>query len=97
MSVLIDEAHRLDHISSVPTTFLMCEGAKYHGGLRIALSLELSVEANEFLKDKDRWKDWFKWLIYGDQKELQYERTTLSKILGVPLKSWDEDNFFSNC
>lgn len=30
-------------------------------------------EAREFLEDKNKWQDWFKWMILADQHSLQYE------------------------
>ncbi|KAI3518329.1 hypothetical protein L1887_06934 [Cichorium endivia] len=41
----------------------------------------------------ERWKDWFRSLIRADQQEIQYVRTAWLKILGLPLKLWDETNF----
>ncbi|CAH1433515.1 unnamed protein product [Lactuca virosa] len=90
---LIGEAHSFDHIVSLPTSLLMNDDTKYFGGLCVALGLRTSVKANEFLEDNNRWKDWFKWMIRADQKEFPYERTTWLKILGLPLRFFDEENF----
>ncbi|CAH1445351.1 unnamed protein product [Lactuca virosa] len=91
--VLIGEAHSFDHIGSMPTSLLMNERTKYLGGLNEALGFSNSIETREFLEDKERWKDWFKWIIRANQQVLPYERTAWIKILGLPLHLWDEKNF----
>lgn len=91
--VLLGEAHNFDHIGTMHFTNVVNEEIKYLGGLRVAIKFSSSVSVMEFLEDNTRWKNWFKWLIHADQQELQYERTTWLKILGVPLTLWDEDNF----
>ncbi|KAI3751227.1 hypothetical protein L2E82_22275 [Cichorium intybus] len=91
--VLIGEAHSLDHIGTMHASGIVKEVTKYLGGLRLAIEFQNSTTASEFLGDESRWKDWFKWLIHADKQELNYERTAWLKILGVPLKLWDESNF----
>ncbi|CAH1433325.1 unnamed protein product [Lactuca virosa] len=91
--VLAGEAHSFDHIGMMHVTNIVNEETKYLGGLHVAIELNRSVSAMEFLEGNTRWKDWFKWLIRAEQQELQYESTAWLKILGVPLTLWDEDNF----
>ncbi|CAH1421757.1 unnamed protein product [Lactuca virosa] len=81
---LIGEAHSFDHNGNLPASLLMNEETKYLGGLSIALGFGNSMEARYFLEEKNRWKDWFKWMICADEKELPYVRTAWMKILGHP-------------
>lgn len=92
-SVLIMDAHSLDHIGNLSTTILTSENTKYSRGLNIAIRFSHSDFAKEYLDDTNRWRDWFKWLVQSDQQEIKYERTASIKILGVPLNLWDEVNF----
>ncbi|CAH1442453.1 unnamed protein product [Lactuca virosa] len=92
-STLIGEAHSLDHIGSLPATILISDNTKYLGGLNIAIHFGSSVEAKDFLEDENRWRDWFRWMVKSDQQELRYERIAWLKIIGLPLKLWDEENF----
>ncbi|CAH1453710.1 unnamed protein product [Lactuca virosa] len=85
-SVLIGEPHSLDHISNLPAWILAIEGTKYLGGLNIAIRFGCSVDAKEYMEDRSRWNEWFKWLVRGDQHDIKYERTAWLKIMGVPLK-----------
>lgn len=62
-NLLIGETHSLDHIANLPAPTLMYDGTKYLGGLRIAIKFESSKEACEFLEDKGRWQEWFKWMV----------------------------------
>ncbi|CAH1421958.1 unnamed protein product [Lactuca virosa] len=72
----------------------MSDNTKYLGGLRMAIKFGHSREERKFLEDKNRWQDWFKWMILPDQHLLQYERRTAwIKILGLPLRLWEEENF----
>ncbi|CAH1419817.1 unnamed protein product [Lactuca virosa] len=90
---LIGEAHSLDHIGSLTASILMNEKTKYLGGLNLALGFGDSTAAKEFLEDKTKWQDWFKWLMRADQYDLPYERTAWLKILGLPLRLFDEEKF----
>ncbi|CAI9300872.1 unnamed protein product [Lactuca saligna] len=92
-TVLFGDAHSLDHIGNLPTLSIGYVSTKYLGGIQMALCFDHSVEADEFLNDKARWRDWFTRLYRGDQQEIKYERTTWLKILGLSLRLWDEDNF----
>lgn len=92
-NLLIGEAHSLNHIANFPAPTLMYDGTKYLGGLRIAIKFESSKEACEFLEDKGRWEEWFKWMVLGEQMDTSYERLAWLKINGVPLKYWGEDSF----
>ncbi|CAI9268337.1 unnamed protein product [Lactuca saligna] len=92
-SVLIGEAHNLDHIVNLPTSLLMNEGTKYLGGLNIALHFDKSAEVLEFLNVSTSWRDGFNRLVRADQHEIPYERTAWLKILGLPLRLWDDENF----
>ncbi|CAH1422924.1 unnamed protein product [Lactuca virosa] len=92
-SILIGEAHSLDHMGTLHALGIISEETKYLGGLRIAIDFKCSKRANEFLEDESRWKDWFKWLGRSDQHDVRYGRIPWLKILGVPLEFWDEDNF----
>ncbi|KAI3524144.1 hypothetical protein L1887_02796 [Cichorium endivia] len=58
----------------------MNENTEYIGGLIIYLSFDCSVDAT-LLGCESRWKEWFKWMIRGDQQELRYERTAWLNIL----------------
>ncbi|KAL4567130.1 hypothetical protein LXL04_022704 [Taraxacum kok-saghyz] len=69
------EAINFDHIGNLPASLLINEGTKYFGGLRVALDFNSSIEANQFLDDKSRWKDWFNRMTNSEQQELRYERT----------------------
>lgn len=51
-----------------------------------------STLEREFHEDNNRWKDWVKWMILVEDKELPHEKTAL-KILGLPLRLFDEENF----
>ncbi|CAH1423580.1 unnamed protein product [Lactuca virosa] len=62
-SVLIGEACSFDHISNLHASILASEGTKYLWGLNIAIRFGCSVDAKEYLEDRNRWKDWIKWLI----------------------------------
>lgn len=91
--LLIGEAHSLDHIANLSYHMFTTDGTKYLGGLRMAIKFSSSMEAREFLKDKTRWQEWFKWMALEDHKELRYERLAWLCINGVPLRYWDGDNF----
>ncbi|CAH1445375.1 unnamed protein product [Lactuca virosa] len=53
-SVLIGEAHNLDHIGNVPTSLLMRKGTKYLGGLNISLHFSHSwMHMNSWKIKKD--------------------------------------------
>lgn len=69
------------------------ESIKYLGGLKLGIKFGSSKEAREFLEDRSRWHEWFKWLTMDMNKEVQYERLAWLKITGVPLRYWDTDNF----
>ncbi|CAH1451533.1 unnamed protein product [Lactuca virosa] len=56
---LIGEAHGFDHIGNLPTSLLMNENTKYLGGLNMTLSFGYSVDADDFLNDESKWRDWF--------------------------------------
>ncbi|KAL4576222.1 hypothetical protein LXL04_012313 [Taraxacum kok-saghyz] len=92
-SVLIGEAHSFDHIGTLHASQILTEETKYLGGLRLAITFNSSTDAIEFLEDKARWRDWFRWVVRADQQALKYERTAWIKILGLPLHLWDEQNF----
>ncbi|CAH1443817.1 unnamed protein product [Lactuca virosa] len=92
-STLIAEAHSFDHIGNLPASILMSDDTKYLRGLRMAMHYGNSVAAQEFLDDETRWREWFKWVERADKHEVRYERTAWLKILGLPLKLWDEVNF----
>ncbi|CAH1448108.1 unnamed protein product [Lactuca virosa] len=85
--------HSLDHIGNLPALPIGYVSTKYLGGIQIALCFDHSVEADEFLNDKARWRDWFTRLYRGDQQDIKYKRTAWLKILGLSLRLWDEDNF----
>ncbi|CAH1438893.1 unnamed protein product [Lactuca virosa] len=91
--VLIGETLSLDHMANLHASGIMKEETKYLGGLKLAIRFRWSVDANEYLKDKNRWNDWFKWPVNADQYDSDYERVAWLKIIGVPLPLWDEDNF----
>nr|KAJ0196777.1 hypothetical protein LSAT_V11C700381330 [Lactuca sativa] len=91
--MVIGEAHSIDHIVNLPAPSLMNDGTKYMGGLRVAILFDSSKGAQEFVTDKCRWQEWFKWMTLGDQSDLCFERLAWLRITGVPLKYWDEDNF----
>ncbi|CAH1418414.1 unnamed protein product [Lactuca virosa] len=95
-SVLIGEAHNLDLLSCLPRFMVdgndLMEGIKYLGGLQVALRFHSSVDARDFLVDESRWKEWFRWLSRGDQFELRFERIAWLKIVGLPVRYWDNKN-----
>ncbi|KAI3516315.1 hypothetical protein L1887_15229 [Cichorium endivia] len=95
-TVLIGEAHSLNHISNLPEA-LSGRETKYLGGLRIAIEIGHAGKAKELMENRDRWSDWFKWLQPGDKTDLRYERIAWLKVLGLPLKLWDVDNFNTIC
>ncbi|CAI9288527.1 unnamed protein product [Lactuca saligna] len=82
--VLIGETLSLDHMANLHASGIM----KTKIGGMIG-----SNGANEYLKDKNRWNDWFKWLVNADKYDSDYERVAWLKIIGVPLPLWDGDNF----
>ncbi|CAH1437071.1 unnamed protein product [Lactuca virosa] len=92
-SLLIGEAHSLDHIGTIHAMGILNDETKYLGGLRLAIHFGCSKDADVYLENKKHWKDWFKWIVRADQQELNYERMVWLKILGVPLNLWDEQNF----
>lgn len=92
-SILIGEAHSLDHIGTIHATGILNDETKYLGGLRLAIHFGCSRDADVYLENKKHWKDWFKWIVRADQQELNYERMVWIKILGVPLNLWDEQKF----
>lgn len=91
--VLIGETHSLDHMANLHASGFMKEETKYLGGLKLAIQFRWHVDAKEYLGDKNRWKDWFKWLVNVEQWNVDYERVAWLKIIGVPLPLWEEDNF----
>ncbi|CAH1415580.1 unnamed protein product [Lactuca virosa] len=91
--VLIGESHSLDHMANLHTLGIIKEETKYLGGLKLAIHFRWSAEAKEYLEDKNRWQDWFKWLVMADQFHQDYERVAWLKITGVPLQLWEENNF----
>ncbi|CAH1414254.1 unnamed protein product [Lactuca virosa] len=92
-TMLIGEAHSLDHIANLPSHTFTYDDTKYLGGLRMAIKFGLSMEAREFLEDKTRWQEWFKWMMLEENKDIQYERLAWLKITGVPLRYWDTEIF----
>lgn len=87
--MLIREAHSLDHIANLPYPIFHIDDTKYLGGLRMAIKFGSSKEAREFLEDKTRWQEWFKWMVLEDHNDLSYERLAWLNINGVPLRYWD--------
>ena len=59
----------------------------------MTIKFSSSKEAREFLEDKTRWQEWFKWMVLEEHKDLSYERLAWLNIYGVPLRYWDGDNF----
>ncbi|KAI3518074.1 hypothetical protein L1887_06449 [Cichorium endivia] len=92
-SVLIGEAHSLNHIATFHIYNKLGVTTKYLGGLNMALEFVHSEDAREYLEDKSRWEFWFKRLKYGDEEDNRFERMAWLKIIGLPLRLWDEDNF----
>ncbi|KAI3521228.1 hypothetical protein L1887_10689 [Cichorium endivia] len=93
-SVLIGEAHSLNHIATFHIHNKLGVITKYlGGGLNMALDFVHSKDAKDYLEDKSRWEIWFKWLKYGDEEDIRFERMAWLKIVGLPLRLWDEDNF----
>ncbi|XP_042753995.1 uncharacterized protein LOC122195844 [Lactuca sativa] len=92
-TLLIGEAHSLDHIANLPNHTFTHENTRYLGGLKLGIKFGSSKEAREFLEDRPRWHEWFKWLKIDADKEVQYERLAWLRITGVPLRFWDTDNF----
>lgn len=92
-SVLMGEAHSLDHIANYHSCMNMDVRIRYLGGLYLALEFRYSADAKEYLEDNDRWKEWFKWLKDGERDGLRFERMAWLKIVGLPLRLWDEENF----
>lgn len=90
---LIGEAHNMDHMANLPASTFIKENVKYLGSLNIALGFGSSVMAREFLEAKNTWQDWFKWMKHAEQLELPYERIAWIKIIGLPLRLFDEENF----
>ncbi|CAH1448572.1 unnamed protein product [Lactuca virosa] len=91
--VLIGETHSLDHMANLHVLGIINEETKYLGGLKLAIHFRWSAEAKEYLEDKNRWQDWFKWLVMADQFDQDYERVAWLKITDVPLQLWEENNF----
>ncbi|KAI3499788.1 hypothetical protein L1887_35598 [Cichorium endivia] len=92
-SVLVGEAHSLDHIATYHLYMKSGVTIKYLGGLFLVLEFGKSVDAKEYLKDKERWREWFKWLKVGERDGLRYGRLAWLKIIRLPLRLWDEENF----
>ncbi|KAI3515408.1 hypothetical protein L1887_14303 [Cichorium endivia] len=92
-SILIGEAHSLDHLSTFHIYRTLGVTTKYLGGLHLALEFGHSVDCTEYLNDKVQWAEWFKWLRIGSDEELRYERLAWLKIIGLPIHLWDADNF----
>nr|KAJ0191688.1 hypothetical protein LSAT_V11C800406980 [Lactuca sativa] len=92
-TLLIGEALSLDHIANLPEHTFTYENTKYLGGLKLGIKFGSSKEAREFLEDRSRWHEWFKWLTMDMNTDVQYERLAWLKITGVPLRYWDTDNF----
>ncbi|KAL7613546.1 hypothetical protein Lser_V15G09274 [Lactuca serriola] len=92
-TLLIGEALSLDHIANLPEHTFSYENTKYLGGLKIGIKFGSSKEASEFLEDRSRWHEWFKWLNMNMNTDVQYERLAWLKITGVPFRYWDTDNF----
>lgn len=61
---LVGEALSLDHINNLLASLLMNNDTKYLVRLTMDLGFSNSLDAREFLEDNNRWKDWFKWLIW---------------------------------
>ncbi|CAH1437237.1 unnamed protein product [Lactuca virosa] len=86
--VLIGEKHSFDHMSNLHTLGIVKKEMKYLGGLKVAIQFRWYAEAIEYLMDKNRWKDRFKWLVMADQHDMDYEKVVWFKIIGVPLQLW---------
>lgn len=92
-TLLIGEALSLDHIANLPEHTFTYENTKYLGGLKLGIKFGSSKEASEFLEDRSRWHEWFKWLTMDMNTDVQYERLAWLKITGVPLRYWNTNNF----
>ncbi|CAH1442025.1 unnamed protein product [Lactuca virosa] len=92
-NVLIGEVHQFENLHCLFTFTEKGVITKYLGGLRVALHFDQTSNASKFLEDEPAWKEWFQWLTHGDKLDIKYERIAWMKILGLPLKLWDESNF----
>ncbi|KAI3517604.1 hypothetical protein L1887_16819 [Cichorium endivia] len=91
-TVLIGEAHSLDHIGTFHSFLNGGIRTKYLGGLFLALEFESSSKAKSYLSDVNQWKDWFK-VINPSEVNLRFERVAWLKIIGLPIPLWEEENF----
>ncbi|KAI3778959.1 hypothetical protein L2E82_08349 [Cichorium intybus] len=55
-TLLIGEAHSLNHISNLPAA-LSGNGVKYLGGLNLAIEMGSSTKAKDLMEDRDRWAE----------------------------------------
>nr|KAJ0195626.1 hypothetical protein LSAT_V11C700343790 [Lactuca sativa] len=96
---LIGEALTLDHLGHLPK-LLRDNGEtdleiKYVGGLRVLFLFDSSVDAKDFLNNKNKWKETLKWVNWSDKTDMQVERVAWIRIIGLPLYLWGERNFAS--
>ncbi|CAI9275320.1 unnamed protein product [Lactuca saligna] len=96
-STLIGEARSMNHLDHMPTLISIhsehCPKVKYAGGLMARISFNSTVSAGNFLSQENNGKHIFKWLKWGDTEVTKFERVAWVRIVGLPLKLWNESNF----
>ncbi|KAL4565512.1 hypothetical protein LXL04_029610 [Taraxacum kok-saghyz] len=94
-SVLVGEALSLDHLAAMPNHFLNGDGIidniKYVGGMNVAICFKSGQFAEDFLADSDRWIEWLQWVKKGGSWNPGSERIAWVKVIGLPMKFWDDD------
>ncbi|CAH1416400.1 unnamed protein product [Lactuca virosa] len=94
---LVGEAASLDHLGHLPKLLLAkgetCVEVKFIGGLMVLMLFDHSVAAKEFMVSEHRWKDYLKWVRWGDKVETHEERVAWVRIMGLPLHLWGQRNF----
>ncbi|KAL4582826.1 hypothetical protein LXL04_007387 [Taraxacum kok-saghyz] len=94
---LIGKAKSLEHLGHMPK--LLKSGKKiqmsikYIGGLNVLIEFGCSMEAKEFLANGDRWKEYLRWLQWGEHTNHWHGRIAWIRIVGLPMNLWGERNF----
>ncbi|KAL4563715.1 hypothetical protein LXL04_027760 [Taraxacum kok-saghyz] len=90
------ELKSIDHLGHLPQLLEVkvdeLAGIKYIGGMRALLSFVDQEAAMKFLEEKRKWGEAFNWLKFGEPIDTKFESVAWVKILGLPLKLWNENN-----
>ncbi|KAK9076549.1 hypothetical protein SSX86_004883 [Deinandra increscens subsp. villosa] len=64
---------------------------RYLGGKSMLLTFYTRSAAEEFLNEKDVWKDYFEDLEIWKGQDIQYERVAWIRIHGIPIQLWNRE------